>query len=132
MDFWEVDNRRPYIAAGRGIDGSVTLDGTTYLVELKFTKEQASATDVDSVLAKVNTKADNTMAILVSMSGLSSTAVTGASFARTPLLLLNFGHLYLVLSGIESFPDLIRRVRRHSSQTGQAFLPASEFGGPEG
>jgi hypothetical protein len=37
MDYFDIDNRRPYVAARRQIDGSVTIDGTTYLVELKFT-----------------------------------------------------------------------------------------------
>lgn len=44
--------------AGRQIDGSLTLDGTTYLVELKFTASQANATDIDSLRSKVDDKAD--------------------------------------------------------------------------
>ena len=73
--FFEIVCRRPYIAAGRQIDGSVTVDGTTYLVELKFTTEQAGATDVDTLHKKVSSKADNTMGILVSISGFSATAL---------------------------------------------------------
>ena len=41
MDYFEIESRRPYVIVGRQIDGSVTVDGTTYLVELKFTREQA-------------------------------------------------------------------------------------------
>ena len=129
MAYFEVDCRRPYNDKGRQIDGSITIDGTTYLVELKFTTQQANAPDIDSLLAKVNTKADNTMGIMVSMSGYSSVAVDQASFARTPLLLFDHRHLYMVLGGIETFSNMVRRVRRHSSQTGSAFLPTSEFGG---
>ena len=40
MAFCEVDHRRPYVTEGRQIDGSITVDGTTYLVELKFTAQQ--------------------------------------------------------------------------------------------
>jgi hypothetical protein len=129
MAFSDVEHRRPYMADGRQIDGSITIDGTTYLVELKFTSSQADAPDIDSLLAKVSTKADNTMGIMVSMSGYSSVAIAQASFARTPLLLFDHSHLYMVLGGIEIFPDMVRRVRRHSSQTGCAFLPTQEFGG---
>ncbi len=127
--FFEVEHRRPYIDKGRQIDGSITVDGTTYLVELKFTSPQADAADVDSLLTKVGTKADNTMGIMVSMSGYSSVAIDQASFARTPVLLLDHSHLYMVLGGIETFANLVRRVRRHSSQTGRAFLSTKEFGG---
>lgn len=129
MDFFEVDNRRPYVADGRQIDGSITIDGTTYLVELKFTSNQAGAPDIDSILKKVNDKADNTMGIMVSMSGFSSVAIQEASFSKSPLLLLDFSHLYMVLSGSISFSDAVRRIRRHSSQEGRAFLPVNEFGG---
>jgi Restriction endonuclease len=129
MRFFEVENRRPYVVDGRQIDGSITLDGTTYLVELKFTSAQASAPDIDSLLKKVNDKADNTMGIIVSMSGFSSVAVDEASFSKSPLLLLDHSHLYLVLGSVISFPDAVRRIRRHSSQEGKAFLAVTDFGG---
>jgi hypothetical protein len=69
IQYFEVVSRRPYVTAGRQIDGSVTVEGTTYLTELKFTAEQAAVTDVDSLHAKLNDKADNTMGIMVSISG---------------------------------------------------------------
>ena len=65
VSYFEMTHRRPYVTGGRQIDGSVTFEGTTYLTELKFTKDQASAPDVDTFLAKVNDKADNTMGIMV-------------------------------------------------------------------
>lgn len=127
LDFCEIQNRRPYVSAGRQIDGSITFDGTTYLVELKFTGSQADATDIDSLRSKVDDKADNTMGILVSISGYSSVAVTQASGRKTTLLLFDAMHIYLFLSGTLSFRDIISRVRRHASQTGEAYLAAANF-----
>jgi hypothetical protein len=75
LDYSEIQNRRPYVSEGRQIDGSLTLDGTTYRVELKFTASQADATDIDSLRAKVDDKADNTMGIMVSVSGYSAVAI---------------------------------------------------------
>lgn len=40
-NYFEIQNRRPYNHAGRQIDGSLTIAGTTYLVELKFTNGQS-------------------------------------------------------------------------------------------
>ena len=117
------------MASGRQIDGSITVGGTTYLVELKFTATQADAPDVDSLLAKVRSKADNTMGIMVSMSGYSSVAIDAASGPRSLLLLLDHRHLYLVLQGIEKFDDVIQRLSRHASQTGRAYLSPDDFGG---
>lgn len=129
LDYYEVDCRRPYCAAGRQIDGSITIDGTTYLVELKFTALQADAPDVDVFFKKVHDKADNTMGILVSISGFSTVAVAGASVARTPLLLMDHSHLYLLLAGVMTFSELVNRLRRHASQTSQAYLRASDLSG---
>ncbi len=127
VEFFEMTHRRPYVSAGRQIDGSVTVEGTTYLTELKFTAEQATAPDVDTFLAKVNDKADNTMGIIVSMSGYSSVAVEQASGRKTPIILLDHSHVYLILGGIWTLPEVVSRIRRHASQTSRAFLSASEF-----
>ena len=129
MSFCEVIYRKPYVQNGRQIDGSITVKDTTYLIELKFTRQQADANDIDSFYKKVVTKADNTMGVIVSISGYSSVATREASSARTPLILLDHGHLYLVLGGIMSFGDVIDRLKRHASQTGESYLSASEFGG---
>lgn len=72
VDFFEISCRRPYVHAGRQIDGSITIGDTTYLVELKFTTEQTSVTDIDSFYKKVTEKADNTMGIMLSMAGYTS------------------------------------------------------------
>jgi hypothetical protein len=128
-DFFEIDNRRPYNSGGRQIDGTLSVDGTTYLVELKFTQEQVGGPDIDGLLSKVGSKADNTMGIFVSMAGFNGGAIQTSSFSRTPLLLVDFNHLYHSLSGAMTFNEIIQRVRRHASQTGEAFLAVANFGG---
>ncbi len=129
LDFCEINNRKPYKSDGRQIDGSLTLDGTTYLIELKFTINQSGATDIDSLKAKVNKMADNTMGIMVSISGYSSVAINDASGSKSTLLVFDASHLYLFLSGAMGFSDIISRVRRHASQTGEAYLAANKFNG---
>jgi hypothetical protein len=129
MQFSEITSRRRYISDGREIDGSITLGDTTYLVECKFTSEQSQAPDIDVFRAKVGTKADNTMGIFVSISGFSSVAIRAASGNRTPVLLLDYSHIYTVLGGSMSFRDVVERVRRHASQTGEAYLPVNKFSG---
>ena len=53
------------------------------------------------------------MAVMVSISGYSSVAIQEAAGERTPLLLFDHTHLYLVLSGIMGLGDVVERVRRH-------------------
>jgi hypothetical protein len=127
LDFSELPNRRPYVHNGRQIDGSVTVSGTTYLIELKFTSGQVGAEDIDTFHKKVTTKADNTMGIMVSISGYSAVARQEASGERTPLLLFDHEHIYLVLGGIMGFGEVVDRLRRHASQTGEAYLRVADF-----
>jgi hypothetical protein len=129
VDFCEIVNRRPYWSHGRQIDGSLNVEGTTYLVELKFTSTQADAIDIDSFKAKIESKADNTMGIMVSISGYSSVAINEASGKKTPLLLLDAPHIYLFLTGSLGLSEIITRVRRHAAQTGEAYLPVDKFSG---
>jgi hypothetical protein len=126
-DFFEVENRKPYISAGRQIDGSITVEGTTYLVELKFTREQSSSTDIDSLHKKVSGKADNTMGVMFSISAYSSVAITEASGPKCLLLLFDHAHIYMLLRGGVTLQELISRVRRHASQTGEAYLSPRDF-----
>jgi len=121
-DFFEIECRRPYTTGGRQIDGTITIEGTTYLVELKFTSSQSDATDIDSLLAKLGNVADNTMGLMVSMSGYSSVAVTQASGKKTPLILLDASHVMSLLYSGWKLGELVARLRRHVSQTGEAFL----------
>lgn len=129
LTFMEMEHRRPYNTGGRQIDGSVTVDGTTYLIELKFTSDQAGGPDIDVFRGKVESKADNTMGLFVSMAGYSSVAVKEASGKKSTLLLLDASHIYLALTGGMEYIDIVRRIRRHASQTGESFLPVAAFGG---
>ncbi|SMO92528.1 restriction endonuclease [Fodinibius sediminis] len=129
LDYFDIDNRKPYNSKGRQIDGSLTHNGTTYLVELKFTGNQTDVTEIDSLKTKVEDKADNTMGIMVSISGYSSVAIESASGKRSLLLLLDAQHIYMALAGTLKFDEIISRVRRHASQTGESFLKVSGFGG---
>jgi len=128
--FIDIIARPPYHSEGRQIDGSLTLDGTTFLIETKFTSQQSGVPDVDTFMMKIIRKADNTMGILISMAGFSSVAIKEASRDRTPMLLMDFSHFYnLILSDQMSLPDVIRRIKRHASQTGEAFLSVDKFSG---
>lgn len=129
LDYCELINRKPYRVDGRQIDGALTLEGTTYLIELKFTKSQSDVTTIDSLKAKVNKMADNTMAIMVSVSGYTSAALNDSSGNKTPLILIDYSHIYLFLTGGIKFHEMISRVRRHASQTGESYLAVNNFSG---
>lgn len=127
LDYSDIQSRRPYKVDGRQIDGSLTLEGTTYLVELKFTQKQIGSGDIDSFKAKIDKMADNTMGIFVSMSGYSSQAVKEASGRKTTLILLESSHIFAFLQGVDALDEIIKRSRRHVSQTSEALLSSSHI-----
>ena len=125
LDYFEVTSRRPYKAQGRQIDGALTVDGTTYLVETKFTAGQTTPAEIDTLKAKVGAMADNTMGLFVSISGYTTVATEQASGPGTTLLIFDSRHLYHVLAGTATFPEVVSRARRHASQTGRAYWQIS-------
>ena len=125
LDYFEVTSRRPYKAQGRQIDGALTVDGTTYLVETKFTAGQTTPDQIDTLKAKVSAMADNTMGLFVSISGYTAVATQQASGPGTTLLVLDSRHIFHVLAGNATFPEVVSRARRHASQTGQAYWQIS-------
>ncbi len=113
---------------GRQIDGSITIDGTTFLIETKFKKDREDATAIGDFSMKIATKADNTMGIMIAMSGFNEGAIKGASMPGTKILLMDGSHVYnFILSQTMTLSGLIGRIKRHASQMGKAYLPASEF-----
>ena len=127
VSYFELPHRRPFKTGGREIDGSITIGDTTYLVELKFKKKLVGAPDVDIFRQKVESKADNTMGIMVSMSGYTEPGMKSASGHKSPILLLDFHHIYTVLRGVLKMDELVVRVRQHASQTGRAFFRLDEL-----
>ena len=130
IQYFDIDSRPPYRVDGRQIDGALTIDGTTFLVETKFTNNKANPHDIEIFMGKVTRKADNTMGIFVSMAGFNEKAIGEASRDKTPLLLLDHSHIYgLILSNIMSLDNVVRRIKRHASQTGEAYLQPDKFSG---
>jgi restriction endonuclease Mrr len=127
--YFELNARPGYKAGGRQIDGAVTIEGTTFLVETKFITDPVGSPDIDTFMAKIESKADNTMGLFVALSGFNDGAKRAASKQRTPMLLLDHGHIFnLMLRGVMSMQQVVSRIKRHASQTGSSYLGASEFG----
>ena len=129
LDLSEIPSRKPCVRKGREIDRSLTVSGTTCQVEPKFTAKQAGGPDIDTFLGKITAKAGSAMAVTVSMSGDSSVAKREASGDRRPVWRLDHSHLHRVPGGITGLDDIVNRMRRHTSPTGEACPDVEDFGG---
>lgn len=126
--FYELDARSGYKADGRQIDGAITIESTTFLIETKLVTKPIGSPDIDTFMAKIESKADNTMGLFISLSGFNEGAKRSASKPRTPMLLIDHGHIFnLVLRGVMTLPQLVSRIKRHAHQTGSSYLNSSDF-----
>lgn len=125
---FDLDCKKSYRAGGRETDGSVTVGDMTYLLSAKFENHPTAPADVSELKGRLHKVADYTMGLLVSMAGFQPNAVEEASGSQSSILLIDHSHLYYVLSGAMSLPELIARIRRHASRTGVAYLPLADFG----
>ena len=114
--------------SNRQIDGALQIESDSLILEVKCTSCLTPVEEIDSFKAKINTKADNTLGLMVSMSGYTPGAIDGASGARSPVILIDGSHLFnIVMTRQMTFKELICRVKRNAAQTGRAYLPVSDF-----
>lgn len=130
---WIRDIARLYDLDARGafrggedshqIDGAITIEGTTLLVEAKLTREPTDRNDVTLFKDKIESRAENTRGLLVSMSGFTDRAKVDASGRHSTIIMMDHSHLFgLIASKRYTFPELLTRMLQNSAQTGSAYL----------
>jgi len=129
LAFSDIQARKPYKDKnGRQIDGALELEGVNFLIEAKCTSELTSVRDIDLFRSKIDTKADNTLGLFVSMTGFTPEAIDQASYGRTPFVLMDGTHLFnLVVPRLMGIKDVIQRTMRHAAQSGRSYLPVQDM-----
>ena len=127
--FHDISSRKSYKDKdGRQIDGSLTIDGTTFLLEAKFTSAPIGSQEIDIFFNKVRKKADNTMGLIVSINGFLPDAIKTASCDRTFLILLDGSHFFnIIFPQKMTFKETIQRILANASQTGNSYLHIGDF-----
>lgn len=124
---FDLDPKASFRNMGEQIDGAFSLDGTDYIFETKWTKQQVGSEPLDSFKGKVNRKLDNTLGLFLSISGFTKNAILLQSNVRSPILLMDGKDLVEVLEGHINFDTLMTLKRRHAAQTGSIFYEASSL-----
>ena len=125
--FSDLQARPSYRGAdGHQIDGSINIDGTTLLVEAKLTSSQTQRDQIVLFIDKINHRAENTRGLFVSISGFSESALKDASCDHTPLILMDYKHIFILLVTRRfTFPELVRRMLSNAAETGSSYLDVS-------
>lgn len=122
FDLFDLDPRASFRIEGEQIDGAFTLDGTDYIFEAKWEKDSIDRTALDVFASKIGRKLDNTLGLLLSMSGFTTSAVNKYSDHRPTFLLMDRFDLQAVLEQRVDFVEMLRRKRRHAAETGNIFF----------
>jgi hypothetical protein len=126
FDLFDLDPKASFKIVGEQIDGAFTYEGTDYLFEGKWQQELVTASDLDSLAGKLSRKLDNTLGLFLSINGFSEDGVKAHSSGRRTILLMDGSDLMAILENRVDLVQLLRRKRRHASQTGDIYLRISE------
>lgn len=119
----ELDYHGSYKTETDQIDGAVTLDSFTYLIEARWREEVAVATDLVAFADKVEHRIDATRGLFVSMAGFRPTAVDRYRRAKeNRLVLLDGGDLAWILEGRVDFTEALRAKVRAASIQGDPYV----------
>lgn len=106
------------------IDGAVTLDSFTYLIEARWRDRVAVATDLAAFADKVERRIDATRGLFISMAGFRPEAVERYRQAKeNRLVLLDGGDLAWILEGRFDLTDALRAKVRAASIQGDPYVP---------
>lgn len=122
FELFELDPKASFRITGEQIDGAFSLDGTDYLFEAKWEKDPVDRATLDVFSGKIGRKLDNTLGLLLSMSGFMQTAIDKYSDRRATFLLMDGYDLQAVLEQRVDLVEMLRRKRRHAAETGNIFF----------
>ncbi len=124
-DLFDLDPRGSYKVSGEQIDGAFSFDNTDYIIEAKWYTPPIDHTHIILFIEKVNTKLDNTLGLFISHSAFTETAIEKAN--NKNIILMDGEDLVNILENKIDYLDLLRRKKRHASETGQSFLKAKKI-----
>lgn len=120
----ELDYHGSYKTETDQIDGAITLDSFTYLIEARWRENVAVATDLAVFADKVERRIDATRGLFISMAGFRPAAVDNYRQAKeNRLVLLDGGDLAWILEGRCDLIDALRAKVRAASIQGDPYVP---------
>ncbi|MGD0409782.1 MAG: hypothetical protein ABSB34_12440 [Candidatus Limnocylindrales bacterium] len=120
--------RGSFVVPGEQIDGSIVLDGDSYLVEAKWEAQPIGLAHLLVFREKVTGKSAFTRGIFVSINGYERGALTGITSGKQPnFLMIDGAHLFTVLRGDRDLVEMLRVLLRELADTGRPYVPLSEL-----
>lgn len=120
---FDLDPKASFRTVGEQIDGAFTFENTDFILEAKWQQEPVGTRELDSLYSKLSRMTlENTLGLFLSVNGYSNDAVKAHSSGRRLMILMDGSHLMAVIEGRIDLVQLLLRMRRHASQTGNIYL----------
>ncbi|MFD5496067.1 restriction endonuclease [Streptomyces sp. NPDC127091] len=123
---YDLEPRAAYSLDHEQIDGAFSFDTDHYVLEAKWWKEAIGRRELDVFKSNIERKGKNTLGLYISMSNFTSDALAVYSLS-TPFITMDGGDFMAVLDQRIRLDELMRRKKRHASETGHCFLPVSKI-----
>lgn len=121
----ELDYHGSFRTETDQIDGAVTLDSFTYLIEARWRANAADAADLATFTDKVERRLDATRGLFISMAGFQTAAVERYRQTKeNRLVLLDGTDLAWILEGRLDFSEALRGKILAASTRGDPYVPA--------
>jgi hypothetical protein len=127
FELFDLDPKASFRIIGEQIDGAFSLEGTEYLFEGKWQKDQVDSGDLDKFAGRIQRKLDNTLGLYLSINGFSEDGVKAHSAGRKLTLLMTGEDLMAVLEGRIDFVSLLLRKKQHAARTGNILIRIHEI-----
>ena len=117
-----MDPRSSFKAEGEQIDGSFFLDGSVFLLEAKWHKDELPASSIYQFKGKVDGKLAGTIGVFISMSGYSKDAVDALTLGKSLNVIL-FGKedIDAAIIGKSSFKKVLKSKLRIAAEKGVVY-----------
>ncbi len=119
---FKLDPRQPFRLTGEQIDGSLDIDGETYLVEARWHSK------LSGFSGKVDGKATWSRGLFISYGGFTEDGLEAYSKkGATSIIGITGQDLWFVVDGKVTLPDAIRLKARCAAETGQFYVSVLEL-----
>lgn len=123
---YDLEPRASYVMQYEQIDGAFSFDTDHYVLEAKWWAERIGRRELDVFKTNIERKGKNTLGLYISMSDFTSDALAVYSLS-TPFITMDGGDFMAVLEQRIRLDELMRRKKRHASETGHCHLPVTKI-----
>lgn len=128
FDAFGLEPRSSFRLVGEQIDGSLQLDGNTYLIEAKWWNKQVGEAELLALRGKVEGKATWSRGLFISYNGFTKDGLEAFSRGKaTNIICMDSQDIYFILEGKMSLSEAIELKARRAAETGNIFVQVYEL-----